>query len=56
MVWDWTRHGGLHFAYDLVALEPLERRFLMLTGGVGGLAERLPWNWQAGSAGKLETA
>ncbi|MGA0565336.1 Fic family protein [Ancylobacter sp. VNQ12] len=36
MVWNWTQHGWPHFAYDPVALEPLERRFLLLTGEVIG--------------------
>ena len=36
MVWNWTQHGWPHFAYNPVALEPLERRFLLLTGEVIG--------------------
>lgn len=36
MVWNWTQHGWPHFAYDPDALEPLERRFLLLTGEVIG--------------------
>ncbi|MDR6955817.1 Fic family protein [Ancylobacter sp. 3268] len=36
MVWNWRQHGWPHFAYDPVALEPLERRFLLLTGEVIG--------------------
>lgn len=36
MVWNWTQHGWPHFAYDPAALDPLERRFLLLTGEVIG--------------------
>ena len=36
MMWNWTQHSWPHFAYDPAALEPLERRFLLLTGEVIG--------------------
>lgn len=36
MVWNWTQHGWPYFVYDPVVLEPLERRFLLLTGEVIG--------------------
>lgn len=41
MVWNWTQHAWPHFSYDSVALEPLERRFLLLTGEVIGVVRHV---------------
>jgi Fic family protein len=41
MKWNWTQKGWPQFTYDAVALEPLERRFLLSSGEVIGAARHV---------------